>query len=173
MGKFPKKIKIPSWINMDEYQWSAHYRVIHGNRNKNIWENERRLYNVLKKSHKVFHHVYFVNDDNTVIPYEYDFYLPDDNIVVEYNGREHYDPWAVFHDDIFSFLRKVSSDMEKIKIAYERGLRYVPISYDDVISKSTVERALKHYKSIEDVLSHYIRRYADCLKIPEKDLQIL
>ena len=92
---------------------------------------------------------------------------------IEYNGREHYDPWAVFHDDIFSFLRKVSSDMEKIKIAYEHGLRYVPISYDDVISKSTIERALKHYKSIEDVLSHYIRRYADCLKIPEKDLQIL
>ena len=173
MGKLPKKIETPSWLNVNDYKWSAKYKILHGVQRLLNWETEKKLFNLLRKEYpNVFHHVFFVDgDDNTkVIPFEYDFYIPDHGIVIEYNGKEHYDPLSVYHDDIFAFIKQVDRDVKKINYILSKGLKYVPISYDQALTLKNLRRYIDDISDIDDIVQHYVRRYASCLQIEETNL---
>lgn len=62
----------------------------------------------------------------------FDFYLPDYNLCIEYNGRQHYEPIEYFGGE--SYLQKVIIN-DKLKIDYckSKNIELVVIKYDENI----------------------------------------
>lgn len=79
-----------------------------------------------------------------VKPYSYDFYLPDYNTYIEFNGKQHYEPVEKFGG--FEFL-KISKcrDREKAKIAKTQNRKLLIIPYDK-------------YDNIEIIINDYIKQ---------------
>lgn len=60
----------------------------------------------------------------------YDFFLPDYNILIEYQGEQHYFPIEWFGGEK-QFERQLFNDEEKEKIAENNNLKLIKISYKD------------------------------------------
>lgn len=60
--------------------------------------------------------------------YRYDFYIPEKNILIEYNGIQHYKPVDVF-GGIESFVSTQQRDIAKVNLAKVKGCKLEIISY--------------------------------------------
>lgn len=69
--------------------------------------------------------------------YRYDFYLPEKNLIIEYNGSQHYVE-APFFRNTLKEQKKI--DREKRKLAIANGYDYLVISYKDY---EKIEKILK------------------------------
>ncbi len=67
-----------------------------------------------------------------VVPLRFDFYLPDHNTCVEFNGRQHYSPVSCFGGKESFELQKKK---DKIKVDYcrENGIELLVIRFDECI----------------------------------------
>lgn len=72
----------------------------------------------------------------------YDFYLPELNLLIEYQGEQHYKPVKKFGGEK-RFLRQLASDKLKADYAEKEGIELLTISYKD-------------YKIIENILEEKI-----------------
>lgn len=73
----------------------------------------------------------------------FDFFLPDLNLVIEYNGRQHYVYIEHFHKNYDNFLYRQNKDLIKKKEALDKGLNYLSIKYVvlkdiDIILQKTI-----------------------------------
>ena len=76
--------------------------------------------------------------------YKYDFYLPDLNILIEYNGLQHYTPIEYF-GGMDGYIQQVARDKHKKEIAKNKNIYLITIKYDVI--------------DIEDYLLHAISKY--------------
>lgn len=60
----------------------------------------------------------------------YDFYLPEENLLIEFNGRQHYMPVSIFGGEK-SFKKQQESDALKLALAQKNGIKLLIISYKD------------------------------------------
>lgn len=60
----------------------------------------------------------------------YDFYLPVQNILIEYDGQQHYEFVPYFHGDIETYERQVYRDNLKTRYASQRNIKLLRIRYD-------------------------------------------
>lgn len=60
----------------------------------------------------------------------YDFYLPDLNIAIEYNGKQHYEPIEVFGGES-AFEKQVERDKRKERISKENNIKLLTIKYNN------------------------------------------
>lgn len=75
----------------------------------------------------------------------WDFYLPQYNVLIEYNGRQHYEFVARWHKDLIGFRTQMERDLLKEKYAHEHGLKQLVISYEN-------------FDEIEQILSNYLNK---------------
>ena len=60
--------------------------------------------------------------------YRYDFYLPDHNLLIEYDGRQHYEPvkhWG----GVKSLKQNKINDLKKTTLAKNKGMKLLRIPY--------------------------------------------
>lgn len=69
--------------------------------------------------------------------YRYDFYIPQDNLLIEFNGEQHYRPIEFFLRSR-SFEEQQESDRFKEAAAKEHGYNFLVIRYDEVDSINTI-----------------------------------
>lgn len=70
-----------------------------------------------------------------ILPLPFDFYLPDYNICIEYDGIQHFKPISKFGGDI-GYKTRVYNDKIKTNYCKENGIKLIRIKYsDDVILK--------------------------------------
>lgn len=96
--------------------------------------------------------------DNSGTPYEeqkkfpdlknknnlsYDFYLPESDILIEYQGKQHYEPIAFFGGEE-NFKKQRINDELKRTYAKEKGLYLVEIPYQ-ITSKEGIEKVLHSF----------------------------
>ena len=62
----------------------------------------------------------------------YDFYLPNQKIVIEFNGEQHYEVNKFFHDGIKSLEKQQYHDLLKENYAKDNNLRMISIPYTDI-----------------------------------------
>ena len=62
----------------------------------------------------------------------FDFYLPELNTCIEYNGKQHYEPIDFFGGDC-GFKEQQIRDMVKNKYCYENNIKLLTIKYDENI----------------------------------------
>ena len=69
----------------------------------------------------------------------FDFYLPDYNLLIEYNGEQHYNYGTLFNNTFDDFLKLKHRDWLKRKFAKDNNIKLLTISY-------------KKYNFLEDIL---------------------
>ena len=71
--------------------------------------------------------------------YPYDFYLPDFNLLIEYNGIQHYENIPYFHNSLKEIQER---DARKEKYCAENNIRLVVIPY--TMKPNTIEQIIKN-----------------------------
>lgn len=76
--------------------------------------------------------------------YEYDFYLPDYNLLIEFHGIQHFEYNKYFHKTYNDFEKQIFRDESKREHAYAWGYKYLEINYTFLkeITKEEFERRL-------------------------------
>ena len=88
-----------------------------------------------------FHPKWALSPKNVL--YEYDIYVPSENLLIEYNGRQHYEFVPFFHKTTVRFKRQQQRDKLKSQLAESHGYRLVTFKYTDPITKSFVTNTVK------------------------------
>ena len=91
-------------------------------------EGENILYEILKNE---FNNVFRQKKFPWLGRQSLDFYLPDYNIAIEYQGRQHFEPVSVF-GGIKSFWKQITNDLKKYKLCTNNNIKlyYVTFEYD-------------------------------------------
>jgi len=88
----------------------------------------------------------------------FDFYLPDYNLCIEYDGKQHYEPINIFGGD-YSYKRQVHLDSIKNKYCEDNNIKLLRIKYTisgyNKISKLLIE----YFKTIKPNKMKYIVEY--------------
>jgi len=101
---------------------------------------EKEIRNLLKKNNIKYVPQYKFPDCKNINPLPFDFYLPDYNICIEFNGKQHYEP--VSHFGGVEALKETQK-RDKIKIGYCRN-NNIPLII------------IKYNENILDVLNKYL-----------------
>lgn len=83
-----------------------------------------------------FHPVWAVS--NKGVLYEYDVCIPSDKLLIEYNGRQHYEYVPFFHRNYYNFIKQQRRDGLKKRMAKKNNYNLVIFKYDDPITKNFV-----------------------------------
>ncbi len=75
--------------------------------------------------------------------YEYDIYVPSENLLIEYNGRQHYEFVPFFHKTMVRFKRQQQRDKLKSQLAETHGCRLVTFKHDEPITKNFVTNKVR------------------------------
>jgi very-short-patch-repair endonuclease len=89
-------------------------------------KGEREIKRLLENKRIKFETEHVVNIDNKKL--RFDFYLTESNILIEYDGIQHYKPVTLFGGDK-SFIKQIENDNLKDKWCLENNIRLVRISY--------------------------------------------
>jgi hypothetical protein len=100
------------------------------------------------KDYLMEHHISFIPEwrDHQCIykrTMPYDFYLPELNVAIEYQGRQHTEFVDVFHRDLDGFNEQLKKDTLKKQYCLDNGIHFLEISYLD-------------FDKVEGILSHAI-----------------
>lgn len=95
------------------------------------YKGEEYISYLLKKSNIQFERNKKFNDlkDKTFL--SFDFYLPSLNILIEYNGKQHYEFCPNFHKDLHDFYKQKHHDWLKRKYCKKNNITLIVISYKD------------------------------------------
>ena len=66
---------------------------------------------------------------------EYDIFIPERNLLIEYNGEQHYKFSRFFHKKAINYLTQLQRDKRKKKLAEKNGYRLVIIKYTDPVTR--------------------------------------
>ena len=69
---------------------------------------------------------------------EYDIYIKTRNILIEYNGRQHYEYVPFFHSSYKEFLQQKRRDSKKKWLARKQGVQLIIIKYNEPIFKDYI-----------------------------------
>lgn len=134
-----------SWTNLNKFE---------GCPICNSSSGERKIFSLLKSNNIAFQHPY--SFDNLIglggKKLSYDFYLPDYNLLIEYQGQQHEMPVS-FGNGISvdvanqNFIKQQEHDSRKKKYANEHNYNLLEIWYYDF---NNIENILKSYLTIQN-----------------------
>lgn len=74
----------------------------------------------------------------------YDFYIESENLLIEFNGGQHYEFISYFHKTLHDFHRQKHHDWMKRKYAIKNGYKLISIPYWE-------------YENIEEILQKELK----------------
>lgn len=69
---------------------------------------------------------------------EYDVYIKNKNVLIEYNGRQHYEYVSFFHKTKKQYKQQRSRDTRKKRLAKKQGVQLIVFKFDEPIFKDYV-----------------------------------
>ena len=90
---------------------------------------EKRISSILDDLGISYENPKAFDDLKDVQKLSYDFYLPNLNLLIEYNGIQHYKEIPFFHRDPFAFHRQLHHDWLKRKYAKDHNMELLIIPY--------------------------------------------
>lgn len=76
-----------------------------------------------------YHPIWAISDKGVL--FEYDIYIKSINILIEYNGIEHYKFVKFFHNNRRKFEKRKKFDARKTRLAKENGFQLIVFKYDE------------------------------------------
>lgn len=113
--------------------------------NCNKSKGEEKIDEVLTRHNIIFIRQYKFEDCKNIKCLLFDFYLPNLNICIEYNGQQHYEP-SDFFGGKDAFLNTTKRDRIKEKYCQDNKIKLVTISY---INFNDIENILKEVIDFE------------------------
>ena len=117
-----------------------------GCRNCKIYKGERKIKLWLEHNNIT----YTRNKDYSKLkdtnPLSYDFYLKDYNMLIEYNGIQHYEFKPYFHKTLHDFHKQLHHDWLKRKYALKNGYKLLTIPYWEI---NNIEKILSENLVVE------------------------
>lgn len=107
-----------------------------------ISKGELKIYNYLLQNNITFFREHKFNNCINNRRLRFDFYLPEKNIIIEFNGIQHYKPISIFGGEE-KFKLNQQNDKIKIKYCNDNNIQMIIIPYWD-------------YDNIENILSKYL-----------------
>ena len=98
-------------------------------------EGEALIYAYLSKHSIKFHTQFKLEHDNPKCKRTYliaDFYLPDYNMVIEFNGIQHYKSFPFFNNKEWTLEDQQIRDATLVDVLQRQGIRLLVIKYDDI-----------------------------------------
>ena len=92
----------------------------------------------------IFRHVHplwAISKKNVLL--EYDVAIPSEKLLIEYDGRQHFEFPNYFHKTRKEFLKQKARDKLKSELAKENNWKLVRFNYKDKIDDINIERKLK------------------------------
>jgi very-short-patch-repair endonuclease len=101
----------------------------------NFSKGENKVEKILKEKNIKFIREYKFDDCISIkgVKLPFDFYLPDLKTIIEYDGRQHFEPVERF-GGLESFLRLKENDMIRNNWCKEKGIKLIRISYNNELS---------------------------------------
>jgi len=75
--------------------------------------------------------------------YEFDVYIKGTNLLIEYNGRQHYEYVPFFHKTKKRFFLQKRRDLLKQQLASSHGHKVITFKYDEPITRNHVYNKMK------------------------------
>lgn len=97
-------------------------------------KGERGIRVFLKKNKINFVSQYKFKNCKNLLPLPFDFYLPDYNVCIEYNGMQHYKPIEYFGGES-GFKKRVVNDKIKKEYCHDNNILLITIKYNEKIEK--------------------------------------
>ena len=104
-----------------------------------ISHGEYYIMSILKENNITFIQQYKFNDCKNKLPLPFDFYLPDYNICIEYDGEQHFKPVDYFggEDD---FVKRKINDKIKTQYCFKNNIYLIRIPY--TLSKKEINNCI-------------------------------
>jgi predicted Zn-ribbon and HTH transcriptional regulator len=128
------------------YTWDTNpgpLAVGHGCPKCSSSRGEAMIAKILDKHHIAYEYPKKFEDLRAKRLLHYDFYLPEYNVLIEYQGKQHYESVNYFGGD-YTFKKQQKHDEMKRKYAKEHGYHLLEISYKYDTLKS-IERKINNY----------------------------
>jgi very-short-patch-repair endonuclease len=105
-----------------------------------ISRGERSILTWLEKNNIRYNHNYRFEDCKNKNPLPFDFYLPDKNICIEFDGKQHYYPYFKHknEDGMKNVLITQKHDKIKTKYCKQKGIKLIRIHYNKINSIQTI-----------------------------------
>jgi len=91
-----------------------------------------------------FHPKWAVGEKGVLL--EFDILIKNKNILIEYNGRQHYTHTKFFHKTRREFVEQKLRDRAKRRMAADNGYVFITFRYDEPIFKDYVLKKIEAYK---------------------------
>lgn len=102
-------------------------------------KGEEKIKEVLIKYNIKFNQQYLFNDCRNTRPLPFDFYLPQYNIAIEYDGRQHY-KLDCFNMNLLDLMNLKYNDNKKTQYCNDNNIKLIRIPYCDF---NNIEKILK------------------------------
>jgi len=76
---------------------------------------------------------------------EFDIFIPEKNLLIEYNGIQHYQYTAIFHKTRTRFLLQKRRDSRKARLAKKHKYNLVIFKYDEPLSEDYVINKIERF----------------------------
>lgn len=138
------------WSHDKRYMWDSSvqgYRLKKRSRGsrytvQNFHKNEIELTKIIESYYGVSNVVTSYHPKWAISPrqvlYEYDIFIKNKDILVEYNGRQHYEFTPFFHKNERNFRKQQQRDAHKVKLAKKNGGTLIIFRYDEPMFKDYV-----------------------------------
>ena len=93
-----------------------------------ISHGEYCIMSILKENNIRFTKQYKFNDCKNKLPLPFDFYLPDYNACIEYDGKQHFEPVSYFGGED-EFIRRKHNDKIKTKYCFQNNILLIRVPY--------------------------------------------
>ena len=101
-------------------------------------KGENKILNILNENNIKFTTQHTFADCFYKRPLKFDFYLPTRNIVIEYDGEQHFQPLSIFGGEKSFELQKIKDEI-KNKFCEKKNIKMYRIKYNDDINKKLTE----------------------------------
>jgi hypothetical protein len=102
-------------------------------------KGEEKIKEILIKYNIKFNQQYLFNDCRNIRPLPFDFYLPQYNITIEYDGRQHY-KLDCFNMNLLDLMNLKYNDNKKTQYCNDNNIKLIRIPYWDF---NNIEKILK------------------------------
>jgi len=97
-------------------------------------KGEQQIINYLKRNNIKYIKEYKFNNCKNMRPLPFDFYLPDKNILIEYDGIQHFKPFTFF-GGVNGLNYRIRNDNIKTEYCKNYNIKLIRIKYNDVVNK--------------------------------------
>ena len=113
---------------------------------KSLSKPEKLILSILKKENiKAIPEVYFPWCREGIFRprLPFDIYLPDKNLIIEYDGKQHFQFVKFFHKTKRGYLKYIYRDKLKELLALKHNLQVVRLNYKQTITKELILETIK------------------------------